>query len=108
MNKNTTELCKWVQRAQDEGSQIQVNCEIMGQKPIYSKEIKKCKLCDNGKIGIISIPTNLRINKKREVFRRCGHKLSAMIDLILWESSAWKTKAKHFRTRFMMRRRRSN
>ena len=72
--RNETCLSEKIWELKENGTDFEVNWEIVMKAPSYNNISKKCQLCLTEKTLIMYADSNTSINKRNEVMGKCRHK----------------------------------
>ena len=71
---NQTALSKYIWSLRNDGTDYQVNWEILMRAPAYSNKSKRCDLCVTEKLLIATADKKVLLNKRSELLSKCRHK----------------------------------
>ena len=71
---NQTALSKYIWSLRNDGTDYQVNWEILMRAPAYSNKTKRCDLCVTEKLLIATADKKVLLNKRSELLSKCRHK----------------------------------
>ena len=72
-HENSTELSKHVWQLKRKNKPFSINWSIIRKAHPYSNESKRCNLCLNEKLAIVSANKRTLLNKRSELISKCRH-----------------------------------